>query len=125
MKAKRIKPFGDSSSGGTSIFAGLKSFQSSSLERQPLTAPALSMIPPPRAEPTKKASPFLENLKALNESVSKWIKEHVNRNPYVDLTPIFADYKSHLSDIESKVLYSNGNNFASPNINFCNYFGYS
>lgn len=51
----------------------------------------------------KKENPFLENLKALNESVTKWINEHVSGNPHVDLTPIFADYKSHLSDIESKV----------------------
>ncbi len=101
-KARRINPLEDSTSAGPSIFAGLKSFQSSTLERKPLTA-ALMVSPPVRATAPVKTTPFLTHLKSLNESVTKWINEHVNSNPHIDLTPIFKDYKSHLSDIESKV----------------------
>ncbi|XP_064399716.1 nuclear pore complex protein Nup50-like isoform X2 [Halichondria panicea] len=100
-KARRINPLEDSTSAGPSIFAGLKSFQSSTLERKPLTA-ALMVSPPVRATAPVKTTPFLTHLKSLNESVTKWINEHVNSNPHIDLTPIFKDYKSHLSDIESK-----------------------
>ncbi len=99
MKAKRIKPIGDST--GPSIFSGLKGFQSSSFERNSLTTTLIA--PPLTIDAKKTTSPFLNHLKGLNESVTKWIKEHVNNNPYVDLTPIFADYKTHLSNIESKV----------------------
>ncbi len=61
--------------------------------------------PPVRATAPVKTTPFLTHLKSLNESVTKWINEHVNSNPHIDLTPIFKDYKSHLSDIESKVWF--------------------
>ena len=46
----------------------------------------------------------LENVKALNISVSSWIKQHVDSNPYVDLTPIFHDYEKHMKDIDNKFL---------------------
>ncbi len=87
---------------GPSIFAGLKSFQSSTLERQSLAAAPMVSSPVKAVEPVK-TTPFLTHLKSLNESVTKWINEHVNSDPHIDLTPIFKDYKSHLSDIESKV----------------------
>lgn len=41
-------------------------------------------------------------LKALNEGVSAWIKQHVDKNPLIDLSPIFDDYRAHMSDIEAK-----------------------
>ena len=44
----------------------------------------------------------MSQLKALNETVSKWIKDHVDQNPYCILTPIFTDYKTHLTEIEKK-----------------------
>lgn len=46
---------------------------------------------------------YLEQLSSLNTSVSQWISRHVSTNPYVDLTPIFKDYKTHLHDIDVKV----------------------
>lgn len=44
----------------------------------------------------------MEQLKALNNSVSKWIEQHVSKNPCCILTPIFTDYEMHLADIEKK-----------------------
>jgi hypothetical protein len=35
--------------------------------------------------------------------VSKWISSHVEKNPHVDLTPIFHDYEKHLKAIDVKV----------------------
>jgi nuclear pore complex protein Nup50 len=32
--------------------------------------------------------------------VAKWIKDHVDKNPYCILTPIFKDYEKHLAEIE-------------------------
>ncbi|CAH1786397.1 unnamed protein product [Owenia fusiformis] len=49
-----------------------------------------------------KSSEYLRELKNLNKSVSKWIKDHVDGNPYCILTPIFKDYEKHLSEIEKK-----------------------
>ncbi|XP_078346491.1 nuclear pore complex protein Nup50-like [Oculina patagonica] len=48
------------------------------------------------------SSSYKDNLKALNESVSSWIQKHIAENPYVDLTPIFNDYKEHMKSIDLK-----------------------
>jgi len=45
---------------------------------------------------------YQDNIKALNESVLAWIQKHINLNPYVDLSPIFNDYKEHMKEIDSK-----------------------
>ncbi|KAL4224969.1 Nuclear pore complex protein Nup50 [Mactra antiquata] len=43
---------------------------------------------------------YLSNLKALNISVLNWIKQHLDKNPYCILSPIFKDYEKHLSELE-------------------------
>lgn len=48
-------------------------------------------------------SEYLQQLCSLNTSVSQWISRHVSGNPYVDLTPIFKDYETHLRNIDAKV----------------------
>ena len=48
-------------------------------------------------------SEYLKQLQALNVGVSKWISTHVEKNPHVDLTPIFKDYEKHLKAIDLKV----------------------
>lgn len=60
--------------------------------------------------PSPPPSEYLTQLSSLNNSVSQWISRHVASNPYVDLTPIFMDYKKHLKDIDIKVseLYGAG-----------------
>lgn len=45
---------------------------------------------------------YLSNLKALNISVSNWIKQHLDKNPYCILTPIFKDYENHLNEMEKE-----------------------
>lgn len=47
---------------------------------------------------------YLDLLRALNVGVSQWISNHVEKNPYVDLTPIFRDYEKHLETIDLKVM---------------------
>ena len=49
------------------------------------------------------SSEYLKQLQALNVGVSKWISSHVEKNPHVDLTPIFKDYEKHLKAIDMKV----------------------
>ncbi|XP_046395641.1 nuclear pore complex protein Nup50 isoform X2 [Ischnura elegans] len=44
---------------------------------------------------------YYAQLKGLNESVSAWIKSHVDKNPICILTPIFRDYERHLLNIEN------------------------
>lgn len=46
---------------------------------------------------------YLESIKALNMSVSSWIQKHLKDNPFVDLTPVFNDYRKHLANIDHKV----------------------
>jgi len=48
----------------------------------------------------EKDEKFLAKLKGLNESVSKWIKKHVDENPFVNLTPIFKDYEKYFNEME-------------------------
>ena len=48
-----------------------------------------------------KSDDYYPKLRALNESVSAWIKQHVDKNPYCILTPVFRDYEKHLLTIET------------------------
>ncbi|XP_015510606.1 nuclear pore complex protein Nup50 [Neodiprion lecontei] len=50
----------------------------------------------------KKSTDYYAKLKGLNESVTQWIKSHVDSNPFCILTPIFKDYDKHLKEIEAK-----------------------
>ena len=34
--------------------------------------------------------------------MSAWIKTHIEKNPYVFLSPVFKDYEKHIKDIEEK-----------------------
>ena len=43
---------------------------------------------------------FLSHLKQLNKQVTAWLKTHVDKNPYVFLSPVFKDYERHLKDLE-------------------------
>ncbi|XP_031846333.1 nuclear pore complex protein Nup50 isoform X1 [Nomia melanderi] len=51
---------------------------------------------------SKKSSEYFAKLKGLNESVTQWIKSHVDANPFCILTPIFKDYEKYLKEIETK-----------------------
>ncbi|XP_017779973.1 PREDICTED: nuclear pore complex protein Nup50 [Nicrophorus vespilloides] len=52
----------------------------------------------PKKEPNNE---YLAKLKGLNESVSSWIKTHVDENPFIDLRPIFGDYERYFKEIET------------------------
>lgn len=45
---------------------------------------------------------YAEQLTALNISFLNWIKLHIEKNPLVDLTPVFNDYTKHMKDVEGK-----------------------
>lgn len=49
---------------------------------------------------------YYTKLKGLNESVSDWIKSHVEKTPLCILTPIFNDYEKYLKEIMQE--YNNG-----------------
>ena len=38
--------------------------------------------------------------------MTDWIKKHIDKNPYVFLSPVFKDYEKHLKDLESKYPYT-------------------
>ncbi|KAM3968129.1 nuclear pore complex protein Nup50 [Aphomia sociella] len=50
---------------------------------------------------------YYSKLKGLNESVSEWIRKHVDETPLCILTPIFKDYEKYLKDIQDE--YQNDN----------------
>lgn len=43
---------------------------------------------------------YYAKLKGLNESVSNWIKRHVDTNPLINLKPIFKDYEKYFDELE-------------------------
>ncbi|XP_002162006.1 nuclear pore complex protein Nup50 isoform X1 [Hydra vulgaris] len=45
---------------------------------------------------------YFQHLCALNVSVLSWIKQHVNSNPCIDLTPVFNDYSKYLKELDEK-----------------------
>jgi len=52
---------------------------------------------------SRQSSEYMEKLRELNQSVSSWISRHVKENPYVDLTPVFNDYRRYWNSIEATV----------------------
>ncbi|KAK4886353.1 hypothetical protein RN001_002624 [Aquatica leii] len=57
-------------------------------------------------ENSGKPKEYYAKIKGLNQSVSKWIQNHVDKNPFLNLTPIFRDYEKYLEDIESLQVHS-------------------
>lgn len=55
---------------------------------------------------------YLHQLECLNTSVAEWISQHVQRNPLVDLTPIFRDYEAYLKSLDQKRKKSNNDSVA-------------
>eukprot|EP00092_Neocalanus_flemingeri_P046535 GFUD01052367.1.p1 GENE.GFUD01052367.1~~GFUD01052367.1.p1 ORF type:complete len:756 (-),score=250.97 GFUD01052367.1:87-2354(-) len=45
---------------------------------------------------------YLSHLKALNIQVLAWLKQHIESNPLVILSPVFKDYDSHLAEITNQ-----------------------
>ncbi|GFG31105.1 hypothetical protein Cfor_04604 [Coptotermes formosanus] len=51
-----------------------------------------------------RSSEYYSKLTGLNQSVSRWIKSHVDSNPLCILTPIFRDYEHYLGEINEQEL---------------------
>jgi len=74
-----------------------------------LTKPVSSVGPVSRISPNsinhQNSDPtpeYLANLKALNTQVMNWLKQHVDANPLVILSPVFKDYNDHLAELEKQ-----------------------
>ena len=99
---------------GTGLFSGISlslngtpsstTLSSSDTSSTTLPAQNTTALSPPRTMHSK----YLEQLRSLNVSVSDWIAKHVRDNPFVDLTPIFRDYETHLKNIDNKVRRDEG-----------------
>ncbi|XP_061705719.1 nuclear pore complex protein Nup50 isoform X2 [Cydia pomonella] len=55
-----------------------------------------------KSEESDKKMRYYTKLKGLNESVSDWIKQHVEKTPLCILSPIFKDYEKHLKEIQAE-----------------------
>ncbi|XP_003383249.1 PREDICTED: nuclear pore complex protein Nup50-like [Amphimedon queenslandica] len=115
--ARRTLATGGAKAGGKlfssiDLTRGLKPFGSSLLSAKPPFLPATSQPPlmssslttpsfmtPPQTDTHSK---YIKKLCALNESVSQWISDHVKKNPCIDLTPIFEDYKKYLKELDAE-----------------------
>ena len=51
-----------------------------------------------------RSAEYYSELTGLNQSVSRWIKSHVDINPLCILTPIFRDYERYLDKINEQEL---------------------
>lgn len=91
----------------TPFSVNVKSFTNGKPEK-----PSLGSVPEVNGAPEKKAvekkkendteqATYMSSLRSLNESVLAWIKQHVEKNPYCILTPIFTDYEKHIKTIEA------------------------
>ncbi len=62
-----------------------------------------------KCSPMKNSSPneevsnqYVEQITELNLSVFGWIKQHIDEDPLIDLTPVFSDYTKYMRDIDEK-----------------------
>jgi len=44
---------------------------------------------------------YIQKLKCLNESVLRWIDQHVRANPCCILSPVFRDYDHHVDKLNT------------------------
>lgn len=51
-------------------------------------------------EKSENLDEYYSKLKGLNESVAKFIKNHVETNPFINLQPVFKDYEKYIAEIE-------------------------
>jgi len=56
----------------------------------------------PGEDDVEYSSEYLSHLSALNKQVTQFIKNHIDDNALVILTPVFKDYDKHLADITEK-----------------------
>lgn len=84
--------------------AGLFSFLSQTKKPIPVSSPVNNAENGSSSALTESSSEkeYLASLRALNETVTTWIADHVKKNPCCVLTPIFQDYEKHLKELESK-----------------------
>merc|ERR1719431_453243 len=57
---------------------------------------------PSSSDSASRRKEYLKNVKDLNTQVTSWINKHVSSNSLVDLTPVFDDYKKHMTNIRTK-----------------------
>lgn len=119
-KATRRKVAGDNNSGANAagVFSGFAGFgKAAGNTIAPSPFSFLSKIPAVTTTSTlssttktvtsaetnaDKSSNYYAKLKNLNQTVSEWIKTHVDKNPICLLTPIFKDYEKYLQEIENE-----------------------
>lgn len=107
--------FGISSTSDTTTIPGKSVFATTNntlFKTQPTSSAAvLSTNATPNTNNVEKKSDDKNNdkkityytqLKGLNESVSAWIKKHVDETPLCILTPIFKDYEKYLKEIQDE-----------------------
>jgi len=66
------------------------------------SGPKASLIDKEEKEDSKMSEDYLSHLKALNLQVLAWLKQHIEANPLIILSPVFTDYDQHLSEITQK-----------------------
>ena len=98
-------------SGGSSKLGGTGIFSSAIPTPTPVNgskdqtdgSTTIGSRPPNKGQGDWKESPaYFSFLKALNLSVLSWIKQHVEENPYIILTPVFKDYERYLQKQEAE-----------------------
>jgi len=57
---------------------------------------------PSNTDSGSRKKEYLKNVKDLNTQVTSWINKHISSNSLVDLTPVFDDYKKHMTNIRTK-----------------------
>ena len=65
-------------------------------------------------EDWKDSPEYFNFLKDLNLSVLAWIKQHVEENPYIILTPIFKDYEHYLQNQEKEARSTSAAELSTP-----------
>lgn len=79
---------------------------SSKTEDNPKSSSKLGDLTPLKSSATESkteiSTEYLAHLKALNLQVLAWLKQHIDANPFVILSPVFSDYDKHLADITEK-----------------------
>ncbi|XP_034477885.1 nuclear pore complex protein Nup50 [Drosophila innubila] len=102
MFSFEAKPKNESTSNVLSSGASIFGNASATEPIKPMFKSSVSAEKPTANSLTTTSAEFRDSVAELNMSVMKFLKEHMDKNPYCILTPVFNSYDKQLKELQQK-----------------------
>ncbi|KAH8394646.1 hypothetical protein KR222_000863 [Zaprionus bogoriensis] len=91
------------SSAATSIFGNATASEPTTAPpKAPMSMFKAAVTPSANSSDSSVSQEYLSSVAELNMAVMKFLQEHMDKNPYCILSPVFSSYEKHLKQIQQK-----------------------